>query len=397
MRFLAVQTLWVQSAITDMADTLRKLGQEAEEYPVKLEMASYLSDDEVDGLVTYIKEKRIDVVMTIYFVMNAAMAAYKTGIKYVSVLWDAPYLEHYNPLSKIDNVWISTFDKLEQKRFQEYGMKHVLYQPLSVNGRDVTAWNKDIRKTLQGQYIHDISFIGNLYSRNLYQQNLKYIPVELQYYFNSIFEDAVFRWDGVNRVYGKTGPEVIEYIKRVSPEFSVPNRQEIEDVRYFEGMGLVREIAHIERIAVLNLLAEEYSVTLYTSDRKEAQEKLQNVNIGPPVEYGKATALVFAGSKINLNITLKGIEGGTPQRVIDIMGAGGFVLTSYCPETAELFEEDKEIVMFRTPEELAEKVAYYLAHDKERRQIARRGYEKVMQCYTYEKKMRDMVEWLTDR
>ena len=380
-----------------MADTLRKLGQEAEEYPVKLEMASYLSDDEVDGLVTYIKEKRIDVVMTIYFVMNAAMAAYKTGIKYVSVLWDAPYLEHYNPLSKIDNVWISTFDKLEQKRFQEYGMKHVLYQPLSVNGRDVTAWNKDIRKTLQGQYIHDISFIGNLYSCNLYQQNLKYIPVELQYYFNSIFEDAVFRWDGVNRVYGKTGPEVIEYIKRVSPEFSVPNRQEIEDVRYFEGMGLVREIAHIERIAVLNLLAEEYSVTLYTSDRKEAQEKLQNVNIGPPVEYGKATALVFAGSKINLNITLKGIEGGTPQRVIDIMGAGGFVLTSYCPETAELFEEDKEIVMFRTPEELAEKVAYYLAHDKERRQIARRGYEKVMQCYTYEKKMRDMVEWLTDR
>ena len=202
MKFLVVQALWVQSAVTDMADTLRKLGHEAEEYPVKLEMASYLSDDEVDGLVSYISEHRIDVVMSIYFAMNAAMAAYKMGIKYVSILWDAPYLEHYNPLGKIDNVWISTFDKLEQKRFREYGMKHVLYQPLSVNKRDVIAWNRDIRKTLQGQYIHDISFIGNLYSSNLYKQNLPYIPVELQYYFNSIFEEAAFRWDGVNRVYG---------------------------------------------------------------------------------------------------------------------------------------------------------------------------------------------------
>lgn len=65
---------------------------------------------------------------------------------------------------------------------------------------------------------------------------------------------------------------------------------------------------------------------------------------------------------------------------MDIMGAGGFVLSSYCAETAELFEEDKEIVMFKTPEELIEKTDYYLAHDAEREQIARAGYEKVMKC-----------------
>lgn len=165
-------------------------------------------------------------------------------------------------------------------------------------------------------------------------------------------------------------------------------------MRYFEGLGLIREIANMERIAVLNLLAEEHAVTLYTTDYKEAEEKLQNVQIGPSVVYGKATALVYAGSKINLNIALKGIEGGTPQRIMDIMGAGGFVLTSYCEETAELFEEDKEIVMFRTPEELLEKVDYYLAHDRERRRIAERGFKKVMERYTYENKMQEITEWL---
>ncbi|MDE7183428.1 MAG: glycosyltransferase, partial [Lachnospiraceae bacterium] len=337
---------------------------------------------------------QIQVIISLYFAMNAALAAYKSGIRYVSVLWDAPYMEIYNPLSKIDNVWISTFDRLEQERFKEYGMPHVLYQPLSVNKKNMLEWNREIKKTLQGQYIHDISFIGNLYSRNLYKDNLKHIPIEFQYYFNSIFDEAIFKWDGVNRIYGKTGAEIIEYIKRISPQFSIPNRQSIEDIRYFESLGLIREVANIERVAVLNLLAEEHSVTLYTEDHNEAKEKLRNVNIGPPVEYGKAASLVFAGSKINLNITLRGIEGGTPQRIIDIMGAGGFVLTSYCMETAELFDEDKEIVMFRTPEELLEKVDYYLSHDKEREIIAKRGYEKVMRCYTYENKMKDIIDWI---
>lgn len=394
MKFLVVQALWRQISVTDMAEALRDLGYETEEYPELLKAASYLDDDVVEELMAYIRERQIQVVISLYFVMNAALAAYKIGIKYVAVLWDAPYTEIYNPLGKVNNVWISTFDRLDRERFWQYGIPHVLYQPLSVNRKQMLTWNREIQRTLQGQYIHDISFIGNLYSRNLYRDNLPHIPGNLQPYFYSIFEEAAFRWDGINRVYGKTGSEIIEYIKRVSPEFSIPNRQEIEDVRYFEGLGLIREIANMERVAVLNLLAEEHAVTLYTTDYKEAEEKMQNVQIGPSVVYGKATALVYAGSKINLNIALKGIEGGTPQRIMDIMGAGGFVLTSYCEETAELFEEDKEIVMFRTPEELLEKVDYYLAHDRERRRIAERGFKKVMERYTYENKMQEIIEWL---
>ena len=76
------------------------------------------------------------------------------------------------------------------------------------------------------------------------------------------------------------------------------------------------------------------------------------------------------------------------------MGSGGFVLSTYCPETAELFEENKEIVFFRTPEELLAKVDYYLAHDDERRQIARAGHAKVVSCYTYDRKIRELLAWM---
>lgn len=70
------------------------------------------------------------------------------------------------------------------------------------------------------------------------------------------------------------------------------------------------------------------------------------------------------------------------------------MLTNYCFETADIFEEDKEIVMFKTPEELVEKVDYYLNHDDERREIARRGQQKVLECYTYEKKLKNLMKWV---
>ena len=39
---------------------------------------------------------------------------------------------------------------------------------------------------------------------------------------------------------------------------------------------------------------------------------------------------MFANSKVNLNITLRNIKTGIPLRALDIMGAGGFLLTNYC-------------------------------------------------------------------
>lgn len=372
-------------------------GHETLEYPddpASMALSS-LDDEKVSGLLEYMEQQGVDMLLSLFFIMNAALAAYKRKIPYVSILWDSPYQLVYNPLAKLDNIYISTFDRLDKERFSAYGIRNVLYQPLSVSKTDVLEWNREIQETLQGHYIHDISFVGRLYENNSYDAMIETIPMNMQYYFNSIFEEAAFRWDGVNRVYGKTGQEILDYIKMMNPNFTIPDtKQDIEEVHWFESLYLIRKLAHIERMAVLDLLAENHSVTLYTFSQKEAK-KLHNVQVNPPVAFGKAASLVYAGSKINLNISLKGIEGGTPQRIMDIMSAGGFVLSSYCAETAEIFEEDKEIVMFRTPEELLEKVDYYLAHDVERQRIARAGYEKVINFYTYEKKMKELIDWVT--
>lgn len=385
-----------EKAGADIVQALRVMGHDAEAYSDQPMRVSVLEDSIVQELIRHIRNHKIEILLSIHFIMCAELAAFQMGIRYIAMLWDAPYTGIYNPLGRMGNVWVSTFDKLDRVKLIEGGVKHVLYQPLAVNPGEMMEWNREIKDTLQGNYFHDISMIGGLYEKNLYDEHLEQIPDVLQSYFNSIFEEAAFKWDGINRVYGKTGSEILQYIQRVNPEFHIPNVQDIDDMRIFESYYLIRKIANIERISILNLLAESYDVTFYTNSNM-AREKLVNVGLGPPVLYGKATSMIYAGSKINLNISLKGIEGGTPQRIMDVMGAGGFVLTSYCAETAELFEEDREIVMFRTPEELLEKVDYYLAHDREREQIARAGHDKVIRCYTYERKMKQLLDWVVGK
>ncbi len=389
-----MKILYVYGLSTEknIVQTLRKLQCDVMEYP-EVQNTSNMDEEKINALVAYVKEHGITHLMSIHLIYNVAVAAYWAGIKYISVIWDAPYLKAYTVMGTLDNIWYSAFDKLDAERMRQGGCPHVMYQPLSVNRENILAWKK--RFLARRRYIHDISLIANLYEDNAYDRCLDLLPENMQAYFRSIFEEAAFKWDGVNRVYGKTGQEILEYMKLVSPTLKINNPYNVEDVRYFEAMYLIRKLANIERVCVLNLLAEDHDVYLYTYS--EVDETLMpKVHRRPPVQVGEATSFIYAGTKINLNIALKGIEGGTTQRIMDIMGAGGFVLTNYCEETAELFEEDKEIVMFRTPEELIQKVNYYLEHEEEREQIARAGHERAMNDYTYEKKIKKLLDWVTE-
>ncbi len=380
----------------DIVYTVRKLGYKVDEYFG--EQSDFrLVEEEIQELTTYIQENAITHLLSIHMLYNLLAAANRTEIKYIAILWDAPCLPMLTDLSKSDNLWVSTFDKLDYERFKANGAKHVLYQPLAVEKDSVERW--DVKRKLGGNYIHDISFVGRLYEWNLYDKYVKSIPLNMQEYFTSIMYEAAFKWNGGNQIYGTVNKEILDYIKMVSPDFRVENpyKDRLADERFFEMRYLVGKIANVERICCLNLLAEQWeNVAFYTDSNIGDAFAHSGLKVMPPVEAGEALSIIYAGSKINLNISLRGIERGTPLRVFDIMGAGGFMLTSYCPETAELFEEDKEIVMFRSPEELMEKAAYYLAHDGEREQIAHAGCKKVLNCYTYEKKLKQLMEWVEE-
>ena len=139
------------SDATYITDALRKLNYDVMEYP-EIQDTSNMDEDKINAVVAYIKEYGITHLMSIHLIYNIAVAAYWSGIKYVPVIWDAPYLKSYTVMGTLDNIWYSVFDKLDAERMRKGGCPHVLYQPLSVNSdREATGNNGAISER---EYIH---------------------------------------------------------------------------------------------------------------------------------------------------------------------------------------------------------------------------------------------------
>ena len=141
-------------------------------------------------------------------------------------------------------------------------------------------------------------------------------------------------------------------------------------------------MANIERTQILKRLSEIYQVKLYT---KNPTPELPNViNMGS-VDYYDMMPYVFKCSDINLNITLRSIKTGIPLRAMDIMGAGGFLMSNYQADFYRHFVPGEDLVLYESHDDLMDKCNYYLVHDAERRQIAANGYGTVSYTHLFAK------------
>ena len=96
----------------DIVHALAGLGYEVAEYPEQQDTA-VLDHDKVDRMVDYVRQHEITHLMSIHLIYNLAAAAYKAAIKYVAVIWDAPYMKIFSPFGRMDNCLFTVFDKVD--------------------------------------------------------------------------------------------------------------------------------------------------------------------------------------------------------------------------------------------------------------------------------------------
>jgi spore maturation protein CgeB len=103
---------------------------------------------------------------------------------------------------------------------------------------------------------------------------------------------------------------------------------------------------------------------------------------------------LFRNSKINVNMHHLQSSTSLNLRVFDVPAAGGFLITDSMPGLADLFEIGREVVVYRTPEELREKVKHYLSHPEERLEIARRARQRVLRDHTFKNRWQQVRDIL---
>lgn len=311
---------------------------------------------------------------------------------YLSWVYDSPYIHIYSYTVLNDCNYIFLFDYAVYEEFRREGITTVYYLPLAVNERRLTHLKNtdDMRR----KYEADISFVGSLYDepKNCLYDKFKSVNPYTKGYLDAIVQ-AQKRVYGCNFLKDLLTPEVVKEMQRVYP--SNPDALTVmkpEDI--YADYVLSRQVTALERQEILELLGhmgEKYRINLYTHNPNKRIPGIRNLGA---VDYDREMPYVFVNTGINLNITLKSIKTGIPLRVFDIMGCGGFLLTNYQEEILQYFEPNEDFVYYNDYEDLLEKAEYYLSHEKERREIAENGCNKVRTEHTMQKRIAVMLSVL---
>lgn len=366
---------WFENSEKDLAQSLSRLGHIVVKCHIPLK--DYENDEEfTENLERIFVEQKCDIFFSFDFFPIIAKSANRLQKKYISWVYDMPHLTLYSPAVQSEYVSLFLFDKMQYEEIKEIKPTNIYHLPLPVN---TVRLNKQLGELSDdAAYENDISFVGSLYENNMYRQ-INYLPDYLKGYIDGIAQ-AQHRIYGYNMVEEVLTNQIVgemeKYVQiNMDPSYYINSRKLYADM-------INAEITCRERIEMISKLAKMYNVSLYTGSDSKLIPEAAYKGI---VSYDEQMPQVFRKSKINLNITLRSIMSGIPLRALDIMGAGGFLLSNYQPELAEYFIDGKEIVLFESEEDMMDKAFYYLNHDDERKSIAYNGWKKVQEEFSYDK------------
>lgn len=382
MKFLFVPTL---NSIFDIPWELQKMHHMVDVLNTSPLDPNKCTPDQISQLASQLKSNKYAHVISYLFIPDVSDVCADLNISYISWTYDSPLPALFTQAVFHSTNYTFIFDKLQCERLADAGAPHIFHMPLAVN-LDRTGC-LDITKDDESKYSHDISFIGSLYEKNIYNELINAFPDELQLQLKLYLMKNMCHWENI-RPWPVLPRDCMEFLKSQTDISGWNPTTLMSDEEYLGQVFFPRKLAELERVTILNTLGQSFNVDLYT---KSPTNFIENVNVHSGVDYYTDMNKIFYLSKINLNITLPSIESGIPQRILDIMGCGGFVLTNHQPELDEFFDIGKDVEVFRSVEELKDKCSYYLTHEMERLKIAINGYKKIRDSFTYEHQLNKII------
>lgn len=315
-----------------------------------------------------------------YFPLISSVCSAES-VKYLSWVYDSPYvmLYSYTVINPCNLIFV--FDRALCEQFNRNGISTVHYLPMAANPERLHTL------TAQAACEYDVSFVGSLYTEgHNFFDRMKGLSDYAIGYLDALMS-AQMSLQGCNFIEDSLAPIMDELYKALPMD---PNPDGVETREYLYAQYVInRKITGMERTKLLTAICRCHTLDLFTRD---PSFQLPNLNNHGTVRYFDEMPLVFARSRINLNISLRSIHSGIPQRAFDIMGSGGFLLSNYQSDFLEAFIPGEDFDYYESEADLLDKIDYYLSHEKEREEIAANGYRKLTKAHTYRHRIRAMLE-----
>ena len=278
----------------------------------------------------------------------------KYNIPYISFVYDSPMYRLFTKSIYNKCNYCFIFDEQLCEQLINMGASHIYYMPLPVNMvrlermNEVFKYrdNKDVKELIQ-LLSSQISFLGSMYNER--QGQRKYDNIAMTSYTRGYLDAAM---NAQIKVYG------YNFLPEITKKLNLKELEPTENL-----------LIDLEDVLADGILCKMGSV-----------------------DYYDMMPYVFKCSDINLNITLRSIKTGIPLRAMDIMGAGGFLMSNYQADFYRHFVPGEDLVLYESHDDLMDKCNYYLVHDAERRQIAANGYGKVKEFHNFEVRFNEIFD-----
>lgn len=372
----------------DIIASFKHLGFNITEDTREVYNKQLLPSDCIKGLNELLKQDTYSFIFSINFFPSVSDVCNIWGIPYLCLIVDSPVLELFSTSLANSCNKVFLFDRQLYNDFHHINPDGIFHIPLATNVRDNYATATMASAADRARFSSDISFIGSLYSEKcLYNQIT--LPEKMSGYVDGLIEAQLLVY-GYNFIEECVTPELIEAFCKVRPELiNFPDSMKVDTKAVIAQHIISVKVAEQERLRYLKVLSEHFNVDLYTGSDTSSMPLIHNRGFA---KTNTEMPIIFHQSKINLNLTAKSIRSGLSLRIFDVLGCEGFLITNYQAELPEHFNIGEDLEAYTSLDDLMGKCEYYLSHDKERREIAHNGFEKVKKYHTYDIRLTQMLE-----
>ena len=218
-----------------------------------------------------------------------------------------------------------------------------------------------------GRYDEDVIFAGNVYPRSASLIDRDQLP------FYTTLEESVF--SAVEREPMRPIWDIfIEKLETI-PESERIAFNTVPDQTYF--WTLARDFLFLLgnsrwRLGMLSKI--EHGVAFYGGSAETSSipliQETPNVTYRRSVDFSRELPALYARTKVAVDVRNGVTFAGAPAKLLNCFVAGGFMLCGTMGDFIARLGDDVRRIMYHDAASLNERIDYFLAHEKERRELA---------------------------
>lgn len=166
----------------------------------------------------------------------------------------------------------------------------------------------------------------------------------------------------------------------------------------FIGQIMVAKQFHLQRALLLREIVREIDIKIFSPMAENQQQIPELIPFLRPSVFGLEMFQTLHDSRMTFNSHIGiSINHASNMRMFEATGMGTCLVTDWKPHIQELFEPDREVVVYKNAEECISKVKWLLSHDKERNAIAEAGNKRAIKDHTFSQRAAQLDQLIRDK